>query len=109
MTGSIRKPASSTELARGLDAEDLRRANAALGTALDPQSEGGEVRWDNAQSGAKGEFTPVGDAYPKDSKICRAFFAEVVTKLGETRLQGTGCREKTVEWTIVEARPWRKG
>lgn len=109
MTGSIRKPSSAPELARGLDAEDFRRARAALGTALDPQGEGGGVRWDNGQTGAKGEFTPVGHAYPEDGKICRAFLAEIATKLGEEHLQGTACREKIAEWTIVEVRPWRKG
>lgn len=107
-TGSVRKV--STELARGLDAEDLRRARAALGTALDPQGEGGGVHWDNEQTGAKGAFTPVGPPYPQDAKICRAFIAEVATKAGgEERLQGAGCRDKGAEWTITEVKPWRKG
>jgi len=107
VTSSIRKPAP--ELARGLDAEDLRRAKAALGTALDPQGEGGGVSWDNPQTGAKGVFTPVGQAYPNDGKICRAFLAEVATKQAEERLQGTACREKIADWWLLEVKPWRKG
>ena len=80
-----------------------------LGTALDPQGEGGGVNWDNPQTGAKGKFTPVGLAYPTDGKICRAFLAEVATREQSERLQGTACRERTVEWTLTEVRPWRKG
>ncbi|MGA8171236.1 MAG: RT0821/Lpp0805 family surface protein [Methylocystis sp.] len=107
VTGSIRKP--SPELARGLDVEDKRRAGAALATALDPQSEGAGVDWDNPRTGAKGIFTPVGHAYPIDGKICRAFLAEVATKDAQEHLQGTACREKTVEWTLLEVRPWKRG
>ncbi len=107
VTGSIRKPA--VELAHGLDAEDLRRANAALATALDPQGEGGAVAWENPQTGSKGSFTPVGHAYPSDVKICRAFLAEVVVKDETKRHQGTACREKTNEWTLTDLGPWRKG
>ena len=107
VTGSIRKP--SPELARGLDAEDKRRAVAALATALDPQSEGAAVNWDNPQTGAKGNFTPVGQAYPLDGRVCRAFLAEVATKEAQERLQGTACREKAIEWTLLEVKPWRRG
>jgi surface antigen len=107
LTGSIRKP--TPELAQGLSAEDQRRAKAALATALDPQGEGGGVSWDNPQTGAKGAFTPVGQAYPTEGKVCRAFLAEVTTRLIEERLQGTACREKTAEWALTEVKPWRKG
>ena len=106
MTGSIKKP--GPDLPRGLDAEDRRRAYAALATALDPQGEGTVVTWDNPQTGAKGGFTPVGHAYPADGKICRAFLAEVGAKEREERLQGTACREKANDWTISEIGPWRK-
>lgn len=106
VTGSIKK--RQPELAQGLDAEDRRRAGAALGTALDPQGEGSVVNWENPQTGAKGGFTPVGQAYPLDGKICRAFLADVATKEAQARLQGTACREKTAEWSLVEAKPWRR-
>ena len=106
-TGSVRK--SAPELARGLEAEDARRAKAALATALDPQGSGERVDWDNPQSGAKGVFTPVGQAYPSDGRVCRAFLAEVVTNHNEERLQGTACRDKNAEWTLLDVKPWKKG
>ena len=106
VTGSI--PARPLTLSPALDPEDWRRASAALATALDPQSDGGVVHWDNPESGAKGSFTPVSQAYPLDGAVCRAFLAEVGTKGQHDSLQGTACREKTVEWTLKDVRPARK-
>lgn len=107
VTGSIAKP--PPKLSRHLDSEDARRANAALGTALDPQGSGASVHWDNPQSGAKGSFTPVGQAYPLDGKICRSFLAEVAASDNVEKLQGVACREKTAEWTLTEIKPFKKG
>lgn len=91
-----------------LDAEDWRRAKAALATALDPQGNGSLVGWDNPDSGAKGSFTPVGKPYPLDAKICRAFLAEVSRKDGAQTLQGTACSDRSGAWSIAEAKPWKK-
>jgi surface antigen len=107
VTGSIRKPA--VDLPLRLDAEDRRRAFAALATALDPQGEGAEVTWENPQTGARGGFTPVGLAYPIDGKVCRAFLAEVGGNEQLQRLQGTACRERTNDWSLSQIGAWRKG
>ena len=61
----------NSSLASLLDAEDWRRAKAALSTALDPQGNGSLVGWDNPDSGNKGSFTPVGKPYPLAAGICR--------------------------------------
>ncbi len=105
-TGSI--PKSVTVLSRRLDAEDWRRARAALGTALDPQGNGSVVNWENTQTGAKGSFTPVAQTYPSDDKICRAFLAKVETDGGLEDVQGTACRETSTDWTVRDARPWKR-
>lgn len=107
VTGSIRRPA--VDLPRRLDAEDRRRAFAALATALDPQGEGAIVTWENPQTGAKGGFTPVGHAYPSDGRVCRAFLAEIGGRESAEHLQGTACRERTNDWMLSEIGPWRKG
>lgn len=107
VTGSIGRPA--LRLSRKLDAEDLRRAGAAMNTALDPQGSGASVNWDNPQSGARGSFTPVGQPYPLDGKICRAFLATVSADETQERLEGAACREKTADWALTEAKPARKG
>ena len=103
-TGSI--PASS--LARLLDAEDWRRAKAALATALDPQGNDSLVGWDNPKSGNKGSFTPIGKAYPSDGKICRVFLSRIDRKGNEQSMKGTACSERDGEWTIAEINPSKK-
>lgn len=98
----------SSPLANLLDAEDWRRAKAALSTALDPQGNGSLVGWDNPNSGNKGSFTPVGKPYPLAAGICRVFLAEVDRKGDEHAMQGTACADKRGEWTIAETQPWKK-
>jgi len=103
-TGSI----SKSGLSGILDGEDWRRARAALGTALDPQGNGATVNWDNPDSGAKGSFVAVGRAYPADSRVCRAFLAELEQKGNDRSMQGTACVEKAGEWAVTEMKPWKK-
>lgn len=99
----------SSSLERLLDAEDWRRAKAALSTALDPQGNGAPVVWDNPQSGDKGSFAPTGKAYPSDGKICRAFSSQINRKSDEQSMQGTACSGKAGEWTILEITPALRG
>jgi len=106
ITGSIAKP--SPKLSRHLDGEDLRRATAAMNTALDPQGSGASVHWDNPQSGAHGSFTPQGPAHPVDAKICRAFVAEIEAGDSVQKLEGAACREKSADWALTELKS-RKG
>jgi len=104
VTGSI--PSPSAKLSPMLDAEDWRRAKGAMGLALDPQGNGAPVSWDNAKSGARGSFTPVGEARPVDDRICRAFLADVGGSVPARALQGTACRDKSGDWTLGDVKPW---
>jgi surface antigen len=105
VTGSIAK---SNPLSRALDSEDWRRAKAALSTALDPQGNGETVNWDNPQTGAKGSFVAVAQAYPADDGICRAFISNISAKEAAESLQGTACRDKLGEWSLSDVRPWKR-
>jgi surface antigen len=101
VTGSIDRPS----LARLLEAEDLRRAEAALATALDPRANGALVAWANPQSGSKGSFTPRGSAYPDDAEICRRFDAEIERKGAMRVLRGTACTARGSEWRLAAIDP----
>ncbi len=106
VTGSIStqvSPLSST-----LDGEDWRRARAALAVALDPQGNGAAVAWDNPVSGVRGSFTAVGDAYPSDERICRAFLADVGGRVAGQKLQGVGCRDRAGDWAVKDVKPWKE-
>jgi surface antigen len=117
ITGSISpKPPKETGLAPGqvslfspkIDEEDWRRAKAALATALDPQGNGGSVRWENADSGAKGSFASVGGPFLIKDDICRTFVAMVSVKEPDQWFQGSACRISPTEWQIKDAQSWKK-
>ena len=105
VTGTIPKPS----LASLLEPEDWRRAKAALATALDPQGNGSLVGWDNPESGNKGSFMPVGKAYPSE---CRDLpgLSRRARPQGATNSPSREplARIKEGEWTIAEAKPWKK-
>jgi surface antigen len=104
-TGSIARPASP--LVDTLDAEDWRRAAAALDVALDPQGAGAPVAWSNPLSRRAGRFAPAGHAYPAGDGICRRFEAEVTGPEGAIRLAGEGCRGKDGAWRVRDVAPRR--
>ncbi|RXT23198.1 hypothetical protein B5U98_11420 [Bosea sp. Tri-39] len=94
-------------LAPDLGPEDWRRAEGAMALALDPQGNGAPVSWDNAQSGMKGIFTPVGGPFLKADEICRAFLASMSLQTGPVKLQGTACRPSGGEWAVKDAKTWK--
>jgi len=94
-------------LASELGPEDMRRADGAMGVALDPQGNGAAVSWDNPQSGIKGSFIPVGGPFLRSDEICRAFIAGVQTQTQPIKLQGTACRPSGGEWVVKDMGPWK--
>lgn len=107
-TGSI-TPKAPSPLSSDLNAEDWRRARAALGVALDPQGSGTPVSWDNPESGFRGTFTPVGQPFVQSDEVCRAFLAQVTSPMRTSSLQGSACRPSGGEWAVKEARPFKGG
>jgi surface antigen len=106
-TGSVSTKAVSP-LSAELGPEDWRRAKGALAIALDPQGNGSSVNWDNAETGMKGTFVPVGQPFVKSDEVCRAFLATVVGQTATASLQGTACRPSGGEWTMKSVKPWKK-
>lgn len=94
-------------IASELGPEDLRRADGAMGLALDPQGNGAAVSWDNPQSGIKGSFVPVGGPFLRADEICRAFIASVQTQTRPLKLQGTACRPSGGDWAVKDMEAWK--
>ena len=101
------RPAALASLSAELGPEDMRRADGAMGVALDPQGNGAAVSWDNPQSGIKGSFIPVGGPFLRSDEICRAFIASVQTQARPVKLQGTACRPSGGEWAVKDVAPWK--
>lgn len=85
-----------------LDAEDWRRAQAALSLAVDPQGLGLPVNWDNPGSKHSGSFAPAGNLTLTADTVCRPFRASIVyaPKLPEKRYTGKACRTGPGEWSL---------
>ncbi|MDB5545820.1 MAG: hypothetical protein JWO64_2969 [Hyphomicrobiales bacterium] len=104
VTGSIRHFKSPLSPQIGLD--DWRRAAPALSQALDPRGAGETVAWDNPKTGLTGSFTPVGEAYRREERVCRAFLGEVGAA---EAVRGTGCIDKRGEWAVLDVKPLKRG
>lgn len=108
-TGSITPPAKQiSPLSKDMTAEDWRRASAALAVALDPQGNGQSAGWDNPETKMKGSISPVGAPYVKNDEVCRAFLAATTTSAGQEWAQGAACKPSGGDWTVRDARPWKK-
>ncbi|WP_246155660.1 RT0821/Lpp0805 family surface protein [Rhabdaerophilum calidifontis] len=100
-TGSLASPAAALDPA--LDAEDWRRAQAALALAVDPQGPGQPVNWDNPATRRRGSFAPAGDLVLVEGQVCRPFVATLGSSLPgtrETRRNGRACRTGPGEWAL---------
>lgn len=100
ITGSISKAASP--LSPRLNDEDWRRAQAAMILAVDPVGNGQPVRWDNPESGHKGQFVAAGPLFLMENRICRPFTAELTTKGEDKTVNGSTCRLGPNEWVIQD-------
>jgi surface antigen len=92
----------------GLEGEDWQRAKVALASALSSDGNGDAVPWDNPDSGAKGSFAAIGEAYTTDTGTCRGFRAAIDRKDADNSLQGTACADKRGEWVVTDVKPWNK-
>lgn len=104
ITGSISKP--EPILSSKLNAEDWRRAQSALGLAVDPQGNGAPVSWDNPESGMKGSFVAAGPLYLLEDRVCRSFVATLNAPSTPSQMQGSTCRLGPNEWQLREIKPW---
>lgn len=103
-TGSIPKKIEA-RLSGDLAAEDWRRAKGALALALDPQGNGRPVKWDNPETGMKGEIIPDGSPFVEADDICRRFKATIEAPSGKSSaLVGSACRASADEWPIKQVR-----
>lgn len=102
-TASVAKPQIE-----GLAGEDWRRAKIALDSAL-AEGDSTAVAWDNPDSGTKGSFAPIGEAYATNTGTCRGFRASIDRKDADDALQGTACADKSGDWVITDVKPWNKG
>jgi surface antigen len=107
-TGSLGKP--SGQAVRVADASpsaegDLAYARAAASDALARGGRDASVPWQNPQTGAGGNITPLATSYSEGGLPCRDFLASYVHGGSQDWLQGAACRGSRGIWEVRRLKP----
>jgi surface antigen len=88
---------------------DLAYARAAASDALARGGKGASVPWQNPQTGAGGNITPLASSYSEGGRRCRDFLASYVHGGSQDWLQGAACRTAEGDWEILRLKPLNSG
>ena len=102
-TGSIARPGDANAAPANPSARDevdLAYARAAASEALARGSRDASVPWQNPQSGAGGNITPLATAYSEGGMPCRDFLASYVHGGSQDWLEGAACRTANGAWEV---------
>lgn len=88
---------------------DLAYARAAASDALARGGKGASVPWQNPQTGAGGNITPLASSYSEGGRRCRDFLASYVHGGSQDWLQGAACRTAGGDWEILRLKPLNSG
>jgi surface antigen len=105
-TGSISRPAGQAAAAdTAVPSEgDLAYARAAASDVLSRGDKDASVPWQNPQTGAGGNITPLATAYSDGGVSCRDFLASYVHGQTQDWLQGAACRTDHGTWEVKSLR-----
>jgi surface antigen len=109
-TGSIARPVGQAVPIRVADGPsaaegDLLYARAAAADVLSHGGKDSSVPWQNPQTGAGGNITPLNTAYSEGGQPCRDFLASYVHGGSQDWLQGAGCRTLQGPWEVKRLKP----
>jgi surface antigen len=110
-TGSIGTPGRQTASVRAeLPSEaDLAYARAVVAEALSRGSKDNSIPWENPNTGAGGNITPLAAAYNDGAATCRDFLASYVRGQAQSWLQGAACRTAQGKWEVKSLKPMKQG
>jgi surface antigen len=104
-TGSIARPSGETVAAAVPSQADLAYASAAATDVLARGGKDASVPWQNPQTGAGGNITPLATAYSEGGWPCRDFLASYVHGGSQDWLQGAACRTAGGAWQVKRLKP----
>jgi surface antigen len=107
-TGSIDRGSRSAEAALPSES-DLAHARAAAADAVGREANDSSTPWNNPESGAGGNITPLGKSYSQGELRCRGFLASYANGAAQTWLQGEACRAGSGRWEVRNLRPLSQG
>lgn len=90
-------------------ADDLAYARAAVSDALARAGKDSSFPWENPDTGAGGNITPLATSYTEGGLSCRDFLASYVHGGSQDWLQGAACRTEAGAWEIRRLKPLGRG
>ena len=111
VTGSIAVPAAPAVMASVSPRSDadLAYARAAASDALARGGKDSSVPWQNPETGAGGNITPLATSYSEGGRPCRDFLASYVHGGSQEWLQGAACRTADGAWEVRRLKPLGRG
>jgi surface antigen len=104
-TGSIVRPGGDAVAAATPSQADLAYASVAASDVLARGGKDASVPWQNPQTGAGGNITPLATAYSEGGLPCRDFLASYVQGGSQNWLQGAACRTTSGAWQVKRLKP----
>ncbi len=84
---------------------DLAYARAAASNVLARGATDSSMPWQNPQTGAGGNITPLATSYSEGGLPCRDFLASYVHGGSQDWLQGAACRTSRGTWEVKRLKP----
>jgi surface antigen len=84
---------------------DLAYASAVAVETLAHGKKDSSVPWQNPETGATGNITPLATAYTAAGLPCRDFLASYVHGQSQDWLQGAACRTNAGKWEVKRLKP----
>jgi surface antigen len=88
---------------------DLAYARAVAADALAQGSKDASTPWENPNTGAGGNITPLAAVYNEGAATCRDFLASYVLGQAQAWLQGEACRTAHGKWEVKSLKPLKQG
>ena len=107
-TGALRPPptAPAQQTADAPPSEfDLAYARKVAADVLARGGKDASAPWENPQTGASGNITPLATSYTAGSFTCRDFLASYVKGESQSWLQGEACRTRQGTWEVKSLTP----
>ena len=111
-TGSISRSADQARRTKETSApseNDLAYARAVASDLLAHGGKDSSVPWQNPNTGAGGNITPLASAHVEDGQSCRGFLASYVRGDSQDWLEGSACRTGQGSWEVRSLKPFKQG
>ena len=88
---------------------DLAYARAVAADVVGHGAKDSSIPWENPNTGAGGNITPLAAADNDGALTCRDFLASYVRGQAQAWLQGEACRTVHGKWEVRSLRPFKQG